>query len=109
LNYIGLSVVGWGVVVLVVSTLTPFVSIIVLAMRRIQPKRWTAQVEKKDWRLFLNILFWNLNYWDGASTMAKKVDHPEKTFRKALAIPVVICSVSYFLPMMTGTGAILLM
>jgi amino acid transporter len=106
LNYTGLSVVGWGAVVLAVVTLAPFVLICLLATRRIQPKRWTAQVEKKDWRLFLNILFWNLNYWDSASTMAGEVEHPEKTFPKGLAIAVVICSVSYFLPVMAGTGAI---
>ncbi|KAJ1699518.1 hypothetical protein LUZ63_008030 [Rhynchospora breviuscula] len=106
LNYTGLSVVGWGAVVLAVVTLAPFVLITVMAMRMLQPKRWMVQVEKKDWRLFLNILFWNLNYWDSASTMAGEVEHPEKTFPKGLSIAVVICSVSYFLPVMAGTGAI---
>ncbi|KAJ4817376.1 Cationic amino acid transporter [Rhynchospora pubera] len=106
LNYTGLSVVGWGAVVLAVVTLAPFVLITVMAMRMLQPKRWMVQVEKKDWRQFLNILFWNLNYWDSASTMAGEVEQPEKTFPKGLAIAVVICSVSYFLPVMAGTGAI---
>ncbi|XP_078160031.1 putative polyamine transporter At3g13620 [Carex rostrata] len=106
LNYTGLSVVGWGAVVLAVVTLAPFVMITALAMKRIETRRWMVPVVKKDWRLFLNILFWNLNYWDSASTMAGEVEQPEKTFPKGLMIAVVICSVSYFLPLMAGTGAI---
>ncbi|XP_078160799.1 putative polyamine transporter At3g13620 [Carex rostrata] len=106
LNYTGLSVVGWGAVVLAVVTLAPFVLITALAMKRLETRRWMVKTEKKDWRLFLNILFWNLNYWDSASTMAGEVEKPEKTFPKGLAIAVVICSVSYFLPVMAGTGAI---
>ncbi|KAF3322926.1 putative polyamine transporter [Carex littledalei] len=106
LNYTGLSVVGWGAVVLAVVTLAPFVLITALAMKRIETRRWMVQTEKKDWRQFLNILFWNLNYWDSASTMAGEVEQPEKTFPKGLAIAVVICSVSYFLPVMASTGAI---
>ncbi|KAJ3673394.1 hypothetical protein LUZ60_006768 [Juncus effusus] len=106
LNYTGLSIVGWGAVVLAAVTLAPFVLITVMAVPRIRPKRWMVQAEKKDWRLFLNILFWNLNYWDSASTMAGEVETPETTFPKGLAIAVVICSVSYFLPVMAGTGAI---
>ncbi|KAJ3700018.1 hypothetical protein LUZ61_003723 [Rhynchospora tenuis] len=93
LNYTGLLVVGWGAVVLAVVTLAPFVLITVLAMRMLQPKRWMVQVENKDWRLFTNTLFWNLNYWDGVSTMAGEVEQPEKNFPKGLAIAVVICSV----------------
>ncbi|KAJ4753456.1 Amino acid permease family protein [Rhynchospora pubera] len=106
LNYTGLSVVGWGAVVLAVVTLTPFFLMTILAMRRIQPKRWLVQVETKDWRLFINTLFWNLNYWDSASTMAGEVEQPEKIFPKGLAIAVMICSMSYFLPLMACTGAI---
>jgi hypothetical protein len=71
-----------------------------------RPRRWASQVKgRKDWRMFFNTLFWNLNYWDSASTMAGEVDRPERTFPRALAVAVVLIAVSYLLPLMAATGA----
>ncbi|KAL6878290.1 hypothetical protein ACP4OV_012460 [Aristida adscensionis] len=106
LNYTGLSVVGWGAVALGAVSLAPFVLMTAMAAPRLSPRRWAAQVEgRKDWRLFFNTLFWNLNYWDSASTMAGEVDRPERTFPRALAVAVVIIAASYLLPLMAATGA----
>jgi amino acid transporter len=55
--------------------------------------------------MFFNTLFWNLNYWDSASTMAGEVDRPERTFPRALAVAVVLIAVSYLLPLMAAIGA----
>ena len=55
--------------------------------------------------MFFNTLFWNLNYWDSASTMAGEVERPERTFPRALAVAVVLIAVSYLLPLMAATGA----
>ncbi|GJN07747.1 hypothetical protein PR202_ga25606 [Eleusine coracana subsp. coracana] len=75
-SYAGLSVVGWGAVALGFVSLAPFVLMTAMAVPKLQPRRWTTQVQgrNKDWRLFFNILFWNLNYWDSASTMAGEVE-----------------------------------
>jgi amino acid transporter len=105
-NYTGLSIVGWGAVALGFVSLAPFVLMTGLAVPKLQTRRWTAQVEgRKDWRLFLNTLFWNLNYWDSASTMAGEVERPERTFPRALAVAVVLIAASYLLPLMAATGA----
>jgi amino acid transporter len=66
-----------------------------------------AQVHgrNKDWRLFFNTMFWNLNYRDSASTMAGEVDRPERTFPRALGVAVVLIAASYLLPLMAATGA----
>uniref|UniRef100_A0A8I6WY97 Polyamine transporter PUT1 n=2 Tax=Hordeum vulgare subsp. vulgare TaxID=112509 RepID=A0A8I6WY97_HORVV len=107
LNYAGLSVVGWGAMVLGVVSLAPFVLMTAMAVPKLRPRRWASQVEgrKKDWRLFFNTLFWNLNYWDSASTMAGEVERPGRTFPPALAAAVVLIAVSYLLPLMAAIGA----
>ncbi|CAL4922878.1 unnamed protein product [Urochloa decumbens] len=105
-NFTGLSVVGWGAVALGFVSLAPFVLMTTMAVPKVRPRRWAAPVSgRKDWRLFLNTLFWNLNYWDSASTMAGEVERPERTFPRALAVAVVLIAASYLLPLMAATGA----
>ncbi|KAJ3673395.1 hypothetical protein LUZ60_006769 [Juncus effusus] len=105
LNYTGLSIVGWAAVVLGIAALSPFILMTGIAIPKIKPKRWLVQSETKDWRLFFNTLFWNLNFWDSASTMAGEVEKPGKTFPKALVVAVVMTSLGYILPLMAGIGA----
>ncbi|CAN6300750.1 unnamed protein product [Urochloa humidicola] len=105
-NYTGLSIVGWGAVALGFVSLAPFVLMTGIAAPKVRPRRWAAPVRgRKDWRLFFNTLFWNLNYWDSASTMAGEVERPERTFPRALAAAVVLIAASYLLPLMAATGA----
>ncbi|CAN6319833.1 unnamed protein product [Urochloa humidicola] len=105
-NYTGLSIVGWGAVALGFVSLAPFVLMTGIAAPKVRPWRWAAPVSgRKDWRLFFNTLFWNLNYWDSASTMAGEVERPERTFPRALAAAVVLIAASYLLPLMAATGA----
>jgi amino acid transporter len=107
LNYTGLSIVGWGAVALGLVSLAPFVLMTGISVPKLRPRRWAAQVQgrNKDWRLFFNTMFWNLNYWDSASTMAGEVDRPERTFPRALGVAVVLIAASYLLPLMAATGA----
>ncbi|TVU46833.1 hypothetical protein EJB05_06404 [Eragrostis curvula] len=107
-NYTGVSIVGWGAVALGAVSLAPFVLMTGISVPKLRPRRWAAtqgQGRSRDWRLFFNTLFWNLNYWDSASTMAGEVDRPERTFPRALAVAVVLIAASYLLPLMAATGA----
>ncbi|KAM3262343.1 hypothetical protein ACQJBY_052821 [Aegilops geniculata] len=105
-NYASVSVVGWGAVALGIVSLAPFVLMTAMAVPKVRPSRWALEVKgEKNWRLFFNTLFWNLNYWDCASTMAGEVERPERTFPRALAVAVVLIAGSYLLPLMTATGA----
>ena len=56
--------------------------------------------------LFLNTLFWNLNYWDSISTLSGEVDNPGKTLPKALFYAVIFVVVGYLYPLLAGTGAV---
>jgi amino acid transporter len=64
-----------------------------------------VNLSKVNWRTYLNTLFWNLNYWDSASTLAGEVDKPQETFPRALMWAVLLVIVSYVLPLLAGTGS----
>ncbi|CAL1386139.1 unnamed protein product [Linum trigynum] len=109
LNYTGLVIVGYFAVFLGIVSLSPFIIMSILAIPKIKPRRWISLGDKgvkKDWNLFFNTLFWNLNFWDSVSTLAGEVDKPAKTFPLALLIAVIFTCVSYLIPLFAVIGAV---
>lgn len=107
LNYTGLVIVGYSAVILGVASLLPFILMTLISIPRIDPSRWiNPGVKNKNWSLFFNILFWNLNYWDNASTLAGEINQPQKTFPKALFSAGILSCLSYLIPLLAATGAI---
>lgn len=106
LNYRGLTIVGWSAVILGVISLLPFVVMAGLAVRRLEPARWLlVDLSTVSWRLYLNTLFWNLNFWDNASTLAGEVEEPHKAFPRALLAAGALVGFCYLIPVLVGTGA----
>ncbi|KAF5183983.1 Polyamine transporter put1 [Thalictrum thalictroides] len=107
LNYKGLNIVGFTAVSLAIFSLSPFLVMGILSIPHIRPKKWLiVDFSKVEWRGYFNSMFWNLNYWDKASTLAGEVQNPSKTFPKALFGAVVLVVVSYLIPLMAGIGAL---
>lgn len=107
LNYRGLTIVGYTAVALTIFSLLPFVVLAVLAIPRIKPERWLViNLANTDWRGFMNNVFWNLNYWDSASTLAGEVDQPRKTFPRALGLAGALVMLAYLVPLLAGIGAV---
>ncbi|KAK4261541.1 hypothetical protein QN277_004526 [Acacia crassicarpa] len=107
LNYRGLTIVGWVATLLGVLSLLPFVVMGILAIPDLEPSRWfVANLNGVNWNLYLNTLFWNLNYWDSISTLVGEVDNPKKTLPKALFYAVILVVLGYFFPLLIGTGAV---
>ncbi|KAI3887084.1 hypothetical protein MKW92_028280 [Papaver armeniacum] len=112
LNYTGLTVVGWVAVGLGVVSLMPFVILAFIAIPKIKPHRWVSlginghDFWKNDWNVYLNTLFWNLNFWDNASTLAGEVDNPQKTFPRALFSAGLIACLGYLIPLLATIGAL---
>ncbi|KAK7360591.1 hypothetical protein VNO77_02598 [Canavalia gladiata] len=107
LNYRGLIIVGWVAVLLGVFSLLPFVVMGLLSIPDLKPSRWcVTNLDDVDWNLYLNTLFWNLNYWDSISTLAGEVENPRKTLPKALFYALILVVLGYFFPLLIGTGAI---
>ncbi|EXB87346.1 putative amino acid permease YfnA [Morus notabilis] len=109
LNYTGLAIVGYAAVVLGIVSLSPFILMSLIAIPKIKPHRWTSLGQKgvkKDWNLFFNTLFWNLNFWDNVSTLAGEVDKPQKNFPIGLLAAVIFTCLAYLIPLIAVTGAI---
>ncbi|XP_076922237.1 putative polyamine transporter At3g19553 [Bidens hawaiensis] len=107
LNYRGLHIVGTSAVVLAGFSLFPFVVMGLLSIPKIRPKRWVSvDFKKVEWRGYFNNMFWNLNYWDKASTLAGEVEDPSRTFPKALYGAVILVVCSYLIPLLVGTGSL---
>ncbi|CAL9201864.1 unnamed protein product [Musa hybrid cultivar] len=107
LNYRGLNIVGISAVALTAFSLSPFVVMTLLAIPRIRPRRWLAvNLQKANFRGYFNSMFWNLNYWDKASTLAGEVEDPSRSFPRAIFGAVVLVMASYLIPLLAGTGAL---
>ncbi|PKU68039.1 putative polyamine transporter [Dendrobium catenatum] len=107
MNYRGLAIVGWVAVFLGVFSILPFIVMGFIAIPRLDVSRWLiADFNNVDWGLYLNTLFWNLNYWDSISTLAGEVHNPKKTLPKALFYALILVVLVYIYPLLTGTGAI---
>ncbi|MFS8030160.1 putative amino acid/polyamine transporter I [Helianthus anomalus] len=107
MNFRGLTIVGWVAVLLGIFSLIPFVIMGFISIPKIEPARWlVVDLHVVDWNLYLNTLFWNLNYWDSISTLAGEVDNPKKTLPKALLYAVILVVSGYFFPLLMGTGAV---
>ncbi|XP_043694189.1 probable polyamine transporter At1g31830 [Telopea speciosissima] len=107
MNYRGLTIVGWVAVLLGLFSILPFMVMGLMAIPKLKPSRWlVVNLHKVDWGLYLNTLFWNLNYWDSVSTLAGEVDNPKKTLPKALFYALILVVLGYFFPLLIGTGAI---
>lgn len=107
MNYRGLAVVGWLAVLLGVFSLLPFVVMGLISIPKLQPSRWlVVNLHHMDWNLYLNTLFWNLNYWDSISTLGGEVKDPRRTLPKALFYAVILVVSGYFFPLLIGTGAV---
>ncbi|XP_015071343.1 probable polyamine transporter At3g13620 [Solanum pennellii] len=109
LNYTGLAIVGYVAVVLGIVSLAPFIIMSLIAIPKIQPHRWISLGQKgvkKDWNMFFNSLFWNLNFWDNVSTLVSEVENPKRTFPKALFSSVILTCFGYLIPLMAVTGAV---
>eukprot|EP00898_Chlorokybus_atmophyticus_P002314 jgi/Chlat1/3083/Chrsp21S03331 len=109
LNWRGLVVVGNTAVAVAAFSLLPFCLMIVLGLPRLEPARWWPE-SGFDWHMiewggFINILFWNLNYWDSAATLAGEVKDPGRTFPRALGVAVMLVMSVYTLPIGVGTAA----
>ncbi|CAN6476347.1 unnamed protein product [Victoria cruziana] len=108
LNYTGLTIVGWAAVTLAALSLAPFILMLFFAIPKIRASRWlsSGQSKSRDWSLYFNTLFWNLNFWDNASTVAGEVENPQKTYPKALLFAGVLTCISYLIPLLAGIGAL---
>ncbi|GFY94656.1 amino acid permease family protein [Actinidia rufa] len=105
LNFRGLTIVGWVAVLLGTLSLLPVVVMGLIAIPKLRPSRWlVVDLQCMKWNLYLNTLFWNLNYWDSISTVVGEVNKPKKTLPKALLYALILVVCGYFFPLLIMIG-----
>eukprot|EP01006_Ploeotia_vitrea_P000440 TRINITY_DN103058_c0_g1_i1.p1 TRINITY_DN103058_c0_g1~~TRINITY_DN103058_c0_g1_i1.p1 ORF type:complete len:598 (-),score=30.08 TRINITY_DN103058_c0_g1_i1:812-2605(-) len=109
LNYRGLEVVGRVAMAISVLILVPFILLIILGLPRVDTSLWVDPTTQRlvpetiQWGVFLNTIFWNVNYFDSVSTLAGEVSNPTKNFPKGLTIALICIILTYLLPLIVGT------
>uniref|UniRef100_A0A2P2IMN5 Putative polyamine transporter At1g31830 isoform X1 n=2 Tax=Rhizophora mucronata TaxID=61149 RepID=A0A2P2IMN5_RHIMU len=107
MNYRGLTIVGWVAILLGIFSLLPFVFMGFISIPKLNPSRWfMVDLNDINWGLYLNVLFWNLNYWDSISTLAGEVENPSRTLPKALFYALILVVFAYFFPLLIGIGTV---
>jgi amino acid transporter len=111
MNIAGIRVVATTSVWLFVLLSIPFVAIAVLALlhhggfTQVATGGGTTNIGLIGGIL---ICMWNYMGWDNATTVASEVNHPQRTYPRAMAAAVTIVAVSYTLPFaamwLTGIG-----
>ncbi|EER08412.1 Arginine/ornithine antiporter, putative [Perkinsus marinus ATCC 50983] len=103
-NYRGLKVVGWLAVAMMCFVLSPFIVFIVMGVPQVEPSNWLLGRNDMEWTKWLNVLFWNLNYWDSVSTLAGEVENARSAMPKALLLALCVTCLAYILPLAIATG-----
>jgi amino acid transporter len=101
LNIAGVRVVGATSVWLFLLLSAPFVVIVVLAPFKfgaLASAVTTPTRSHVDIIGGLLVAMWNYMGWDNASTIAKEVDEPQRTYPNAMIATVVLVALTYILP-----------
>lgn len=104
MNYRGLTVVGHSLLASAVIILVPFLLLAALAAPNVNPANWLVMPKEVDWTTWINVMFWNLNYWDSVSTLAGEVRAPETTFPRAMMLAVALVVSMYLIPALASLG-----
>lgn len=112
LNYKGITFVSSASAVICFLSNLPFIVLICYCIPKVDVSRWFVVpegghhgLEGVRWTPFLNILFWNLNYWDSSSMFSGDVNNPGKTFPRAMAYAVLMVALGYIVMLLVGIGA----
>jgi len=105
MNWRGLTVVGHSLLASGVIILVPFFLMAFLAAPHIKPSNWLeVDWDTVNWHAWINVMFWNLNYWDSVSTLAGEVRDPSRTFPRAMLLAVALVVLMYLMPALTALG-----
>ena len=108
-NFTGIHITGYASIPLGVLSIIPFLTLSLAAIPQIDPTKWLVvnQVgRKKEWKHFVNSLFWNLNSWDSVSTLVEEIKSPETTLPKALLASLGLTSITNLVPLLASLGAV---
>jgi amino acid transporter len=99
-NLAGARAVGEGSIAMTVLLLAPFVVLVALGFAAHVPPeaRPAAPAESPDLAGAVLVAMWNYMGWDNASTVARDVERPQRTYPRAVLAAVVLVALTYVIP-----------
>ena len=108
-NLRGAPSVGDGSVGLFVLLLSPFAIFFVLglwhAFQQHPAIQWSGATSSSALSTALLVAMWNYMGWDNASTVAKEVENPQRTYPRAMIGSALLVAVTYILPLIAMAAA----
>jgi len=120
-NFLGVRMVGWGLLGAVVVVLAPYALMLPLAVPYVDVAQWQAgpvavapaaarkltggHGSLSGWSLLMSTAFWNFGGFDSASTFAGEVHNPARTYPVALVASLVLITAGLVLPLLACTLA----
>jgi amino acid transporter len=105
-NLWGARAVGGSSILMTFALLGPFVGLTVVSLSG----RWTAparppQPVELDYLAAVLFAMWNYMGWDNASTIAGEVERPQRTYPLAMAVAVLLVTLTYVIPVAAASGS----
>ncbi len=67
--------------------------------------RWSGPASEGALSTAILVAMWNYMGWDNASTVAQEVEHPQRTYPRAMIASTIVVAVSYILPLLAMAAA----
>jgi amino acid transporter len=103
-NLRGAPSIGDGSVWLFLLLLSPFAVFVVLAFLRgftAHPAvHWSHSASQSTLFIAIQVAMWNYMGWDNASTVAKEVENPQRTYPRAMIGSALLVAFTYVLPLL---------
>ncbi len=103
-NLLGAPAVGKGSVWMFTLLLTPFVLLVGFAVHHglahpAVPGTWSTRPAGASFGTAVLVAMWNYMGWDNASTIAREVDRPARTYPAAMLLASAVVALTYILPL----------
>mmetsp|Transcript_8801 Transcript_8801/g.19377 ORF Transcript_8801/g.19377 Transcript_8801/m.19377 type:complete len:448 (-) Transcript_8801:1151-2494(-) len=123
INYRGLEVVGKIALVVAIMSLSPFLLMFLIGIFKINTERLlksadgmtclasdgcstnSGWLDNVKWAPLLNVVFWNVNYFDTVSPFSGNVINPGHTWPRAMFIAVLLVILCCTLTLIVAVGA----
>eukprot|EP00753_Platysulcus_tardus_P009518 PLAT217.10.p1 GENE.PLAT217.10~~PLAT217.10.p1 ORF type:complete len:478 (-),score=177.44 PLAT217.10:38-1471(-) len=103
-NCLGLELVSGVAAVLTLAMLAPFLVEPLLVWPSLDFSTVLLSRPTINWALFLSTMLWNYSGWDGLGAFAGEVTAPKRTYPLGVCISLLLISVNYMLPVVTGVA-----
>src|SRR5262249_9635034 len=104
-NLRGAGAVGKGSIGLGAALLAPFALMILFSFSRTHSTATAASPQHLDWFGGILIAMWNSMGWDNASTVAREVQNPQRTYPRVMLVTLISIMVVYIVPILAARHA----